>query len=97
MLSHTEGVGGQSQLVDGFRAMRELDEDDRDLLASVKLHAHSSGNEGVSILGDKFSVIEREEGSDAVKRVRWNNDDRCRFDEKALREGSVERWYHAAR
>ncbi|KAK0752164.1 hypothetical protein B0T18DRAFT_426690 [Schizothecium vesticola] len=93
VLSHTpdasspgdsESLGGESLLVDGFRAARALR--DRypqayEVLAGVGLPWHASGNEGIAISPDKmYPVLERGPGGGEVVRVRWNNDDRggCR-------------------
>ena len=97
LLSHTDGEGGETQLVDGFRVAKELSARERQVLRAVQLHAHSSGNENVSIVGEKFSVLDYDD-SEMIKCVRWNNDDRCRFAPEAMRSGAdlIEEWYSAA-
>ncbi|KAK3325270.1 PhoD-like phosphatase-domain-containing protein [Apodospora peruviana] len=99
LLSHTGGAeGGQSLLVDGFRAaviLREEDGRSFDVLKSVRLPWHASGNEGITIAPDKrYPVLEVDEDTNVLKRVRWNNDDRgvVPFGEPF----SPEEWYAAA-
>ena len=104
MLSHTSetgqaGEGGATQLVDGFRVSKELSKHDRDVLRTVKLFAHSSGNEGVSIRNEMpFSVLEYENDESFPWRIRWNNDDRAGFSRFDLEQGAehIDKWYRAA-
>ncbi|KAI1864857.1 uncharacterized protein JN550_008677 [Neoarthrinium moseri] len=107
LLSHTDdtvkdgkiSLGGQSLLVDGFYAASILrDEDPKafEILSRVKLPWHASGNEGITIAPDKlYPVLEVDEKTGALHRVRWNNDDRgvVPFDS----EYSPQEWYDAAR
>ncbi|KAI1262117.1 Trimethyllysine dioxygenase [Xylariaceae sp. FL1019] len=89
LLSHTntstekgseKSLGGQSLLVDGFHAANILKKEDPesfDILASVKLPWHASGNEGITISPDKlYPVLEYDSEKQAMHRIRWNNDDR---------------------
>ncbi|KAI0157280.1 trimethyllysine dioxygenase [Xylariaceae sp. FL1272] len=89
LLSHTDTstekasektLGGQSLLVDGFHAaniLRKEDPESFDILSSVRLPWHASGNEGVTISPDKlYPVLEYDSEKQAMHRVRWNNDDR---------------------
>lgn len=106
MLSHEappntpEGaaLGGASLLVDGFHAAQVLrDEDPRafDVLRTVRLPRHASGNEGITIAPDKrYPVFEVDEAG-RMERLRWNNDDRgvVPFGEGV----GVMEWYQAAR
>lgn len=63
LLSHTEGEGGESLLVDGFRAAKQLEvtcPESFKTLTKEKIPWHASGNEGISIsptLGN-FPVIQ---------------------------------------
>jgi trimethyllysine dioxygenase len=98
MLSHTDGEGGVSQLVDGFAAAKQLYEEDRDAyttLSSVKVFSHASGNETSSIQPLRPApVLEHEPSSGHLVQVRWNTTDRARI------ETGVEHlatWYDAAR
>jgi len=104
MLSHTpppngmgaEGsLGGQSLLVDGFHAARLLRKEspnDYDVLRSVDIPWHASGNEGVAIAPDRsYPVLETR--GETLQRVRWNNDDRGVVPLAV----DVDEWYRAAR
>lgn len=98
LLSHTEGEGGASLLVDGFKAAAELLEEDEEaykILATVNVHAHASGNDGISIQPYKgFPVLEHDVVTGALLRVRWNTSDRAAIE---LPLAEVDRWYAAAR
>lgn len=108
LLSHTDSgsaqdasksLGGQSLLVDGFYAASILKAEHPkafEVLRSVRLPWHASGNEGITISPDKlYPVLEVDETTGELNRVRWNNDDRgvVPFGE----EYSPEEWYDAAR
>jgi trimethyllysine dioxygenase len=59
------------------------------------VHAHASGNEGISIQPYRgFPVFEHDEATGALLRVRWNSADRAGV-EMAVED--VEAWYAAAR
>jgi len=67
-----------------------------EILASVNLPWHASGNEGITIAPDRlYPVLELDQECNAMHRIRWNNDDRGvipfggRF--------SPSEWYTAAR
>lgn len=98
MLSHIDGEGGASLLVDGFKAANDLYESDRQayhILSTVNVHSHSSGNEGVSIQPYRgFPVLEHDPSTNELLRVRWNSSDRAAID---LPIDQVEKWYDAAR
>jgi len=91
--------GGKSLLVDGFLAAKTLKSEDPkayDVLASVRLHWHASGNKGITIAPDQlYPVLELDSYSGELRRIRWNNDDRgvVPFGEKY----SPTEWYDAAR
>jgi len=91
--------GGKSLLVDGFLAAKTLKSEDPkayDVLASVRLHWHASGNKGITIAPDQlYPVLELDSYSGELRRIRWNNDDRgvVPFGEKY----SPAEWYDAAR
>ncbi|KAI5865575.1 Trimethyllysine dioxygenase [Durotheca rogersii] len=108
LLSHTDpstkdggssNLGGQSLLVDGFYAASILRAEDPkafEVLSRVKLPWHASGNKGITISPDKlYPVLEIDENTGDIHRVRWNNDDRgvVPFDS----EYSPAEWYRAAR
>ncbi|MCJ1468228.1 hypothetical protein MMC07_006856 [Pseudocyphellaria aurata] len=103
LLSHTDGEGGSSLLVDGFSAAQVLrmeSPESFDALCRIKVRWHSSGNEGVNIMPDRsFPVLTLEEsqpGQEAkVSQVRWNNDDRAAIHADDPKE--VAQFYAAAR
>ncbi|KAF1920919.1 hypothetical protein BDU57DRAFT_29479 [Ampelomyces quisqualis] len=98
LLSHTDGSGGASLLVDGFHAAHQLYDADRaayEILSTVPVHAHASGNEGVSIQPYRgFPVLEHDAATASLVRVRWNSSDRAGI---GLPIDQVETWYGAAR
>lgn len=103
MLSHTDGKGGASLLVDGFYAaslLRELYPSAFDVLRRTRLSAHAAGEEnvmyrtGVKGPGTGFPIIETLPGSDEVAQIRYNNDDRSAL---ALAPEDVEEFYDALR
>jgi trimethyllysine dioxygenase len=105
LLYHTDGEGGASLLVDGFKAARTLHKESRrsfEVLSSTPITWHASGNVGITITpAKKFPVFTFQDPQEGRMRemlqVRWNNDDRGVV---ALREdngmGAV-KWYEAAR
>ncbi|RDL39362.1 Trimethyllysine dioxygenase [Venustampulla echinocandica] len=103
LLSHEEGSGGESLLVDGFHAARTLEKEDPDsykVLSRRPITWHASGNEGITITpAMKFPVFNIEAPSrwdDSKKshliQVRWNNDDRG-----PIHPILSPKWYAAAR
>ncbi|KAJ6779764.1 hypothetical protein PWT90_10151 [Aphanocladium album] len=102
LLSHTpppnqrpeDALGGQSLLVDGFHAaslLKQESPEDYEMLRSVNVPWHASGNQGVAIAPDRaYPVIE---GDSALHRIRWNNDDRGVIP----LDVDVNGWYKAAR
>lgn len=97
LLSHTEGSGGESSLVDGFAAAAQLFNEDSQAYMRLSLtgvHAHASGNEGISIQpSHAFPVLCHDPQRGHLTQVRWNNADRagveCGFAE-------MDKWYDAA-
>jgi trimethyllysine dioxygenase len=98
LLSHTDGEGGASLLVDGFKVALELQQMDREayrILSTVNIHSHASGNEGISIQPYRgFPVLEHDPATGDLLRVRWNSSDRASIE---LPIEDVETWYNAAR
>lgn len=96
LLSHTEGSGGESSLVDGFYAAQQLYSTDIGLyrtLANIGVWAHASGNEGISIQpADPHPVIGHD-GRGHISHVRWNNADRAGLD---CSLSHADQWYKAA-
>jgi trimethyllysine dioxygenase len=96
-LEHTDGEGGASLLVDGFKVAQELLQQDPaayNVLASVNVHAHASGNDGVSIQSYRGFPVFEHDGTGALLRVRWNSSDRASIE---LPISDVGVWYDAAR
>jgi trimethyllysine dioxygenase len=98
LLSHTDGEGGASLLVDGFKVAQELYDTDREayrILSTVNVNAHASGNDGISIQPYRgFPVLEHDSATSALLRVRWNTSDRASIE---LPIDETEKWYDAAR
>ncbi|KAH7102835.1 Trimethyllysine dioxygenase [Auriculariales sp. MPI-PUGE-AT-0066] len=107
MLSHTDGSGGASLLVDGFYVaslVKELYPSAFDVLRRTRIASHAAGEEnvmyrtGTNGRGSGFPIIgtlEREDGSAGeVVQIRYNNDDRSALN---LHPDQVEEWYAALR
>ncbi|RDW60101.1 trimethyllysine dioxygenase [Coleophoma crateriformis] len=88
LLSHTDGHGGASLLVDGFNAAEILRKEDPtafEILTKVPIQWHASGNDGITITPERpmpVISIQGEFGLDDVEtanisQIRWNNDDRA--------------------
>ncbi|KAI1197197.1 trimethyllysine dioxygenase [Nemania serpens] len=73
-------LGGKSLLVDGFHAAQILKAEEPglfDILASVGVPCHASGNKGIAIAPDKlYPVLDYDAKRNMMHRIRWNNDDR---------------------
>ncbi|GAB7323734.1 hypothetical protein MBLNU13_g07199t2 [Cladosporium sp. NU13] len=98
LLSHTDGEGGLSSLVDGFGAADALWQEDfrayKDL-SRIKVYAHASGNEGVSIQpAQAFPVLNHSPEHSGLTQVRWNTADRAGVHVSFGQP--MERWYDAA-
>lgn len=98
LLEHTNGNGGQTILVDGFRAAKTLRDEDPvayRILSNTRIPAHSSGNEGISIQPcSPFPVLNHHPVNGELFQVRWNNDDRATMDRWNDAE-EVEQFYDA--
>ncbi|KAL7276939.1 hypothetical protein RUND412_000031 [Rhizina undulata] len=99
LLEHS-GAGGQTTLVDGFRAAKILREQEPNayrMLSETRIPAHSSGNDGVSIQPyAPFPVFNHHPVNGELFQVRWNNDDRATMD-RWNDADEVERFYDAGR
>lgn len=97
LLSHTQGSGGESSLVDGFRAATELFNTDfraYRTLSTIPVYAHASGNDGISIQpAEPRPVLDHGRRDGVLQQVRWNNADRAGLSAKLH---SVGVWYEAA-
>ena len=95
LLSHTEGEGGASLLVDGLRAstlLRHKNVEAYRVLSSYVVPCHSDGNPGVSIRPMHPFPVLCHTSQKKLRQVRWNNDDRSTLDSHESDE-----WYDAAR
>ncbi|KAK5169507.1 uncharacterized protein LTR77_005483 [Saxophila tyrrhenica] len=97
LLSHTDGGGGESSLVDGFQVAAKLHEQDvraYSRLSSIPVYAHASGNDGISIQpAEPQPVLSHSRHVRHLTQVRWNNADRAGI---SAQYGNVEGWYDAA-
>lgn len=107
LLSHTDGEGGLSLLVDGFHAAEVLKEEDphaHKVLSHMPIAWHASGNDGITITPSKkfpvfnYGDIPKAEGeSPQLQQVRWNNADRGVVALRDIDGKWAESWYRAAR
>lgn len=98
LLSHTDGEGGLSSLVDGFGAAKLLHDTNQEaysVLSKTPVHAHASGNEGVSIQPmQAYPVLNHSPVKGYLTQVRWNTADRAGIE--APLGPKIDRWYDAA-
>jgi trimethyllysine dioxygenase len=101
LLSHPDGVGGATLLVDGFyvaSVLKELHPHHYTLLSRIPIPAHAAG-ELSSIYrpspASGYPVLRHDPASGELMQVRWNNDDRSVMN--GLGPGEVEEWYEALR
>lgn len=101
ILSHTDGSGGTTLLVDGFYAaslLRELHPESYDVLARVPVSAHAAGEHAVLYKPGPpcgFPVLQHDSATEELVHVRWNNADRSVMSH--LQPEKVEIWYDAIR
>ncbi|KAI9746670.1 MAG: hypothetical protein M1818_000384 [Claussenomyces sp. TS43310] len=107
LLSHTAGEGGQSLLVDGFKCantLKGLHPEAYELLKTVPVQWHASGNEGIVITPTrKFPVFNHNIEKSAqpgydLGQIRWNNDDRAALPLWNYQDTNhgIQKWYEAA-
>jgi trimethyllysine dioxygenase len=99
LLSHTDGKGGESLLVDGFRAasqLRKENAENYDVLANIRQPYHASGNDGVCIQPtEQYPVFRVHPHFQHMNQIRWNNYDRAaKIDWNTVEQ---RKWYNAAR
>ncbi|KAL4780931.1 hypothetical protein BJX76DRAFT_27933 [Aspergillus varians] len=100
LLSHTDGEGGASLLVDGFQAAKTLIEENQEharTLRYINHPFHASGNEDICIQpAEQFPVFKTHpQFKNQLYQIRWNNYDRAvKWD---WRVDEQEAWYKAAR
>ena len=102
LLLHTDGDGGSSLLVDGFKAAEALCRESPEAyetLRRVRIRGHASGNEKVKFLTDLaypvLATAEARPGEARLRQVRWNNDDRAAL--VARDPDEIARFYAAAK
>ncbi|OGM42893.1 trimethyllysine dioxygenase TmlH [Aspergillus bombycis] len=99
LLSHTDGDGGASLLVDGFWAakiMRAENPQNFQVLAAMPQPFHSSGNEETCIQPtEQMPIFKIHSQFNYLYQIRWNNYDRAAKKDWTLEEQN--RWYNAAR
>lgn len=97
LLSHTDGSGGESLLVDGFAAARILLKEapgSYDILTHKPIRTHSSGNEGISIQPFTAHPVFNHTSDNELYQIRWNSSDRATMDDWQ-NDKSLEQWYEA--
>lgn len=111
LLSHTDGSGGESLLVDGFHCASILAQEDYSAFCVLTKNtgqiAHSSGNEGISVRSaTAFPVISTlpMKGSHPKNPIlpylfgiRWNRYDRATHNLSPKHKELTNLWYGAAR
>ena len=96
LLSHTNGSGGATLLVDGFYVasiFKELHPESYDLLSRIPVPAHSAG-ESTALYSPSppsgYPVLGHDPLTGELTQVRWNNDDRSVMNH--LQPDLVEKW-----
>lgn len=84
--------------MDGFQAAEQVRRQDPrayEILGTVRVYAHASGNEGISIQPSQpVPVINHNLEDGSLTQVRWNNADRAGI---AADHGELmDKWYDAA-
>ncbi|KAM3077327.1 hypothetical protein ACMFMG_006677 [Clarireedia jacksonii] len=93
LLSHEDGTGGETLLVDGFGAVHNLPKKDYDVLARYNISWHASGNDGINIIPSRnFPVITNSGPMFPPLQIRWNNADR-----RAVEPSIFEPWVRSAK
>jgi trimethyllysine dioxygenase len=80
-----DGVGGESLLVDGFRAARILREEDPTayrILSHIGIPSHSAGNNDIFIQPSTTNpILTHNLNTGQLGQIRWNNSDRSTMDQ----------------
>ncbi|KAJ7583631.1 mitochondrial protein [Mycena floridula] len=101
LLSHTDGKGGASLLVDGFYVasiLKELHPEVYAVLSKVAVPAHAAGEPGSLYRPHPttgYPVLGHDPVNGELMQVRWNNDDRSVMNN--LQPLEVDEWYNAIR
>ena len=96
LLSHTNGSGGTTLLVDGFYVasiLKELHPESYDLLSRIPVRAHSAGESTALYTPSPpsgYPVLGHDPLTGELTQVRWNNDDRSVMNH--LQPDLVEKW-----
>ena len=96
LLSHTNGSGGTTLLVDGFYVasiLKELHPESYELLSRIPVPAHSAGESTVLYSPSPpsgYPVLGHDPLTGELTQVRWNNDDRSVMNH--LQPDLVEKW-----
>ncbi|KAJ7039567.1 Trimethyllysine dioxygenase [Mycena alexandri] len=99
LLSHTEGTGGSTLLVDGFYVasiLKELHPEAYSILARTPVPAHAAGEPSALYQPSPpsgYPVLGHDPVTGELIQVRWNNDDRSVMNN--LDPYQVEEWYNA--
>ncbi|KAA1467348.1 Trimethyllysine dioxygenase [Dentipellis sp. KUC8613] len=97
LLSHTEGSGGETLLVDGFHVaslLKKAHPDAYKILSTVPITGHAAGEEGIFYTATR-PPLEHNAWTGELQSVRWNNDDRSVITD--VPEGDMLKWYEAIR
>ncbi|KIM63545.1 hypothetical protein SCLCIDRAFT_15533 [Scleroderma citrinum Foug A] len=101
LLSHIDGSGGATLLVDGFYVaslLKELHPDLYDILSRVPVPAHAAGEPTALYQPSPpsgYPTLQHDILTKELTQVRWNNDDRSAMSH--LDPNLVEKWYDAIR
>ncbi|KAH7927959.1 Trimethyllysine dioxygenase [Leucogyrophana mollusca] len=101
LLSHTEGSGGATLLVDGFYVasiLKELYPELHSIISRVPIPAHAAGEPSALYQPNApsgYPVLAHDIVTNELVQVRWNNDDRSVM--SRLDPSLVEDWYNAIR
>ncbi|KAL5525836.1 hypothetical protein ACEPAG_7173 [Sanghuangporus baumii] len=100
LLSHTDGHGGETLLVDGFYVasiLKELHPEAYHTLTSVRVPTHAAGEPGELYRPNPpegYPILNLDP-SGKLYQVRYNNDDRSAM--KGVSSEELEKWYEALR
>ena len=97
LLSHTDGNGGETILVDGLRAALALRDNHPSAyrrLKDIGVYAHASGNNDLSIQPCKAFPVINLDSSWRIMQIRWNPADRVGIGASI---SEMADWYDAAK
>ena len=80
-----DGIGGESLLVDGFRAAEILREEDPTayrILSHIRIASHCAGNKEIFIQPSVMNpILTHNPDTEQLEQIRWNNGDRSIMDQ----------------